>query len=87
MTRRPMSLTLRREGFGSLARMIRSMAALVEVPLALLNLSTISSVSGDNVIVVLRGAGFLGARFAGDVPRPPARKRCEDATAVPMIVL
>ena len=63
------------------------MAALVEVPLALLYLSTISCVSGDNVIVVLRGAGFWGARFACDWAGTPAGKRFGCATAVPMIVL
>jgi len=81
-----MSLTLRREGFCSLPRMIRSMAALVEVPLALLNLSIISSVSGDNVMVVLCGAGFLGARFACDLAGTPAGRRFVGAVEVPMIV-
>jgi hypothetical protein len=49
---------LSRDGFGSLRRIIWSIAELAEAPVALWNLSTISRDSGESVIVVLRSACF-----------------------------
>jgi len=82
-----MSLTLSREGLGSLRWMIRLMAALAEVPLALRKRSTISSVSGDNVTVVLRGAGRFSAIFSGGLAEEARDARFAFAVAVPMIPL
>jgi hypothetical protein len=64
--------------------MIRLMAALAEVPLALRKRSTISSVSGDNVTVVLRGAGLFSASFSVAFAEEPCSGRLVGA-AVPMI--
>jgi hypothetical protein len=83
-TKKPLTF-LSREDFGSLRWMIRLIAALVEVPLALRKRSTISSVSGDNVTVVLRGAGRFSASFSVARAEEAREGRFLDAATVPMI--
>lgn len=82
-TRNPLTF-LSREGFGSLRWMIRSMAALVEAPLALLNRSTICWAWGESVMVVLREVSVWWRALSGLARREALPAGAEDGIPVLM---